>query len=956
MSSRPGAPEPEPELPLVPWVDDTPVPERDDPSIHDEQETGDLLRQTSREQAKAERERAKAERAKAERAKAERATAARKEVASLEKELRLAREKELRLAKESEKSTEHVGVPRAPAPRRGEPADEENLQNQFSPRFNQRPSFRHMETKRDEVAEYRAQKAKDDTLAKIKKSIGPLTETIHLPHGLEAAEIRYGEIRFEENGRVVPYLIIPERKRDPEELLEAITAMKHTTSVAPFGAELSKPTAIFAVRSGGETYLDWATRTTQDEPEASGGGHGSSGGVKGTEQLRAAWDEEDPPADGFEARFAERVLDVTRTLISCLQESNAWLFTAAGRGAAEQLIGHTIDRFRGSPEDLVWMQYASLGNPELFGDNHDDVKEQLKHSSRPMVNGVVPPNLKVRAFYPSQRMHYPTAGHDSLRKQGASLKDLGIDIHPRATHLLFFDTEGYHGPSTGPSWHSSSALGAEQQPHDHIDDLKAEMKRQGVSEGLILMNGGQTEFAAAARMVSQLNPVIAMKNIGGASELMAHLFQTEVWERQGGRERRWLLEEKRDVQQAQAELDWAMEQLRAVDARDLRFGGSAARLQWEEDKKRLRKAVRDAEHHVQKEQKEYEKKLKQEQREYDKKLKLKAQRSQHCNQTRDKQEKLGGIYDFEQQHDLECIKDSMAESLHSQHFIVPDRADVQEMVVIDPVPKNKSVHQRMQEQLANMREKQVDTNERLHGFKALEARLMDQTWEDCTLFSENAAKQKCCSDYLQLLTLSFNLMIVMAVVVKQFYYPDLSETPICAGDLRDTCCTTETRTVAEDHVDATNQGQLWGNATRASLLPAVKMYLSWGWAVFHQHSNLKRLLIIMPIVNGVFLTILSQLDPLTKWRALAWADAALESETYIYRTRALHYSPGSSSDWQHRTKSARNDNKHSTSTKTLAARTYLLHNITVSFWVNCLTNSIVQLPNSIVQLTFCQIN
>ena len=97
-----------------------------------------------------------------------------------------------------------------------------------------------METKRDEVAEYRAQKAKDDTLAKIKKSIGPLTETIHLPHGLEAAEIRYGEIRFEENGRVVPYLIIPERKRDPEAFradLGQLFAWLEQGRIAPVVAE-----------------------------------------------------------------------------------------------------------------------------------------------------------------------------------------------------------------------------------------------------------------------------------------------------------------------------------------------------------------------------------------------------------------------------------------------------------------------------------------------------------------------------------------------------------------------------------------------------------------------------------------------------------------------------------------------------------------------------------------------
>ena len=50
---------------------------------------------------------------------------------------------------------------------------------------------------------------------------------------------------------------------------------------------------------------------------------------------------------------------------------------------------------------------------------------------------------------------------------------------------------------------------------------------QGISEGMLMMHGDEAEMNKAAHFVAQLNPVMAFKSIGGASELMARIFELE---------------------------------------------------------------------------------------------------------------------------------------------------------------------------------------------------------------------------------------------------------------------------------------------------------------------------------------------------------------------------------------------------------------------------------------------
>ena len=82
------------------------------------------------------------------------------------------------------------------------------------------------------------------------------------------------------------------------------------------------------------------------------------------------------------------------------------------------------------------------------------------------------------------------------------------------------------------------------------------------------------------------------------------------------------------------------------------------------------------------------------------------------------------------------------------------------------------------------------------------------------------------------------------------------------------------------------------------------------------HTTFKYALILLPILNGVLITLKSQLDPETKANALAWADAKMVSETYKYRARALQYSASSGSGW------VSDREKRKRGGKQLAAKTY----------------------------------
>ena len=127
-----------------------------------------------------------------------------------------------------------------------------------SPHWKERPSYEYMLDKRAEMEKRQGGLAMKKAEKEVHKTVGPFAETINQKDSSKMHEVRFGKIRFEENGRVVPYLIVPERMRDSAELREIIVKhMKHVTpSTGPEGRPLSKPSTIFDISSGGKSYLE----------------------------------------------------------------------------------------------------------------------------------------------------------------------------------------------------------------------------------------------------------------------------------------------------------------------------------------------------------------------------------------------------------------------------------------------------------------------------------------------------------------------------------------------------------------------------------------------------------------------------------------------------------------------------------------------------------------------------
>jgi hypothetical protein len=70
----------------------------------------------------------------------------------------------------------------------------------------------------------------------------------------DGPKFRYGEIFMEENGSVIPYLIIPsELGRDPEGIMSMVVRHMHH-----LGKPIEKPAIAFDIRARGASYLQWA--------------------------------------------------------------------------------------------------------------------------------------------------------------------------------------------------------------------------------------------------------------------------------------------------------------------------------------------------------------------------------------------------------------------------------------------------------------------------------------------------------------------------------------------------------------------------------------------------------------------------------------------------------------------------------------------------------------------------
>ena len=134
-----------------------------------------------------------------------------------------------------------------------------------------------------------------------------------------------------------------------------------------------------------------------------------------------------------------------------------------------------------------------------------------------------------------------------------------------------------------------------------------------------------------------------------------------------------------------------------------------------------------------------------------------------------------GRYQLGKPHSEDVLNENMQAM---SHFVVPPTADAEEMLVIEPIPDNKSVHERVQKDVAAMKEKQGDTQERVLGFKAMEKLLIDKAWDNAALFSVDSEFEDWIDAILNFLTNLLNVVIVLTVVSK----PPDGGAPECAPE------------------------------------------------------------------------------------------------------------------------------------------------------------------------------
>jgi hypothetical protein len=251
----------------------------------------------------------------------------------------------------------------------------------------------------------------------------------------------------------------------------------------------------------------------------------------------------------------DRMLEVFGDVVRGVVAAKGWLMNPMGRGAKQQLIGDAIERFGGDCEEAVWVQYASLHNPGLGGVNHEKLKEDLLRCAVncPRSDDQLP-EVERRVFYPTERSHYPTPSdvqgmrtmsHPDDEKNKVSvaewlkakcdqLQSTALPssihetqkLHPRATHLIFYEQRVFTGKGKNP-WNSINML------HDYLDE-------QGVSQAVMLVNGSHRTFEHGRLAVARSFPVMALKSVGGASELLAQKFEEYKNKKQSVKDsRRW---------------------------------------------------------------------------------------------------------------------------------------------------------------------------------------------------------------------------------------------------------------------------------------------------------------------------------------------------------------------------------------------------------------------------------
>ena len=587
----------------------------------------------------------------------------------------------------------------------------------------------------------------------------------------------------------------------------------------------------------------------------------------------------DIPLDRGLIEFGDRMISMFSNVVQGVVNSTGWLLFPAGRGPQQQLLGETINRYKGDLlTKLVWMQYAALQNPRLGGaENHDKFVKQLLDSSIEINDqGEKAGEVVSRVFYPSDRLLFPTAadvqglvcdddGHemnaqDWLEEKVKVIEDQrgDVQLHPSCTHLIFWDCEGEVKGNAG-----SRPL-EQPLPYDNIEAMESVLGDEGVAEGSVLVNGDEQDFEMAKHQVAKSDPVLCLRSIGGASDFMASIFID--------------FKEKRHTQEDNDRLAREDEVLRTAKKQQLtKLVGSGGywgryRLRQEANRHHVYSEVNDdddidetidliCEKHVDGAKRGTGGAIDATAKGKGKKKKKKKKGNKGVKSHLEERYRRG-----EQLN--ERFKPQDTNNPRSGKFYFQPRrvCDETEMIAIDVAPEGlggNNAGEKIQKQLAEMLAMQGDERERVLGFEAAEYQRLSASWDQSLHYENNAYWQKVYANLVQISMLVINLLLVAIVVFKQAMYPSAHSDP-CASYVHN----------GQVHVADDGQRDDDNDDVEDTTLLLFKISLT-----------------IMPILNGIFLTLDSAFAPTQKRNALRWTAAKMESEVYQYRARSCKYSP-----------------------------------------------------------------
>eukprot|EP01043_Picozoa_sp_COSAG02_P049043 COSAG02_NODE_4887_length_4863_cov_3.936818_4_plen_313_part_00 len=303
-------------------------------------------------------------------------------------------------------------------------------------------------------------------------------------------------------------------------------------------------------------------------------------------------------------------------------------------------------------------------------------------------------------------------------------------------------------------------------PWNKIDDLRDQLtSRQGAAEGLLLMNGSQTDFNRAAAFIAHSNPVISFKTCGGASELLSRMIDLR---HERDRHKNDQPQPKKRPPKPQKRFDLCVASTHAD--RDVE---APPVIETDETKFPL---------------------------------------GPHKPEVL-----IGGEFTS-----ASTDADGRLETVFFEGAI--ERALPEELIVIDLHPENKKAGVNCQIQMTQMLTMIGGDEERQLGFKPAERQSMAKAWDHSIRFERNAKREQLQADIFNYLMLLVALLLVCVVVTKQAAFPPKAKSDACGHVI-----------AAARHVQHTTPKE---------------------WLPF-----LRSVLLILPILNGLILTVNTKFNP-----------------------------------------------------------------------------------------------